>query len=669
MEAAASHPSSDDLSAFGLGELDEARTEAIARHLGGCVACREQVEKRSHDRPVAPLRDGSPPAAAGNTDLPETRSDAGLTSANPLPVADVPSGLADHPCYRILRLLGKGGMSAVYLAEHKILGRPRALKVVAPGIVADPKGVERFRREVQAAARLDHPNIVRAFDAEEGGETFFLVMEYVEGIDLAELLRKKGRLSVAHACHFVRQAALGLEHAREQSMVHRDIKPQNLMLARQNVVKILDFGLAKVVSEAATEVRCQTRDGVMMGTPDYMAPEQWDDARSADTRADVYSLGCTLYALLAGAPPFYEAAGVVQKMAAHVRSAARPLYQLRADVPAGLTTLVERMMAKSPTDRPQTPGEVAAALLPFVTGGKPQPAPAIPAREELDEGQEAAPVPTPAAMGPRHGPRLRELVPRPGAVAMVVTGVLAVATTIVILLASKRPGDANVSGGRGTRGPGTRKVPPQVRPVPLDWGPGRADGLTSLFNGKDLAGRETHPAHKGDWTVRDGLLFATNAWDRPLYSERDDYGDFHLRVEARAGGSGGAVVMVRSAFGPSWPANAPVAPYHYGVSVGSTGPNRQYKTGSLWVGDESAVVAGHVEPVVGLREAPCPDWEWLTLEVIARGNHLVSKVNGRTAAEYTDPKGRFLRGRVALGDAHDGGSVVEFRRIEIKLFR
>jgi hypothetical protein len=170
--------------------------------------------------------------------------------------------------------------------------------------------------------------------------------------------------------------------------------------------------------------------------------------------------------------------------------------------------------------------------------------------------------------------------------------------------------------------------------------------------------------------VRDGLLFATNAWDRPLYSERDDYADFHLRVEARAGGSGGAVVMVRSAFGPSWPANAPVVPFHYGVSVGSTGPNRQYKTGSLWVGDDDgAWVAGRVEPVVGLRESPAPDGEWFTLEVIARGNHLAAKVNGRAAAEYTDPKSRFPRGRVALGDAHDGGSVVEFRKIEIKPFR
>jgi serine/threonine protein kinase len=411
MEAAASHPSRDDLSAFGLGELDGARAEAIVRHLEGCVACREQVEKPSPALPVAPLPDGDRPAEVGKTDIPETRSDTDLTPGTPLVAADVPQGLADHPRYRILRLLGKGGMGAVYLAEHKVLGRPRALKVVAAGIVADPKGVERFRREVQAAARLDHPSIVRAFDAEEGGETYFLVMEYVEGIDLAGLLRKQGPLSVAHACHFVRQAALGLEHAREQGMVHRDIKPQNLMLARKNVVKILDFGLAKVVSEAATEVRCPTRDGAVMGTPDYMAPEQWEDARSADIRADVYSLGCTLYALLTGAPPFHEPAGLVQKMAAHVRAAARPLCEVRPDVPAGLSALVQRMLAKAPAERPQTPGEVAAALLPFVTASnpsvtasKPQPAPARPAEPKGDEGEAIAPPPRPR---PRSGAAVR----------------------------------------------------------------------------------------------------------------------------------------------------------------------------------------------------------------------------------------------------------------------
>ncbi len=382
MEKASAHPSQEELSAFGLGKLDEERARTIARHLAGCGACCDRVENVPSDtfvrllqrrEQLAPGPRAAQAADAGpaGTSVPEsargdTRPDAELGPGLPLTATDVPAGLADHPRYRIVRLLGKGGMGAVYLAEHVVMCQPRALKVIAPEFVANPQAVERFRREIQTAARLDHVNIVRAYDAEQSGQTHFLVMEYVEGTDLASLLKKKGPLPVAHACHFVRQAALGLEHAREHGMVHRDIKPHNLMLARKNVVKILDFGLAKVVSEAGEEAGSPTRDGAMMGTPDYMAPEQWRDARTADIRADTYSLGCTLYALLTGAPPFHDATGPMQKMTAHVQQKPRPLNEARPEVPAELSALVDRMLAKSAADRPQTPGQVAQTLASFI---------------------------------------------------------------------------------------------------------------------------------------------------------------------------------------------------------------------------------------------------------------------------------------------------------------
>jgi serine/threonine protein kinase/formylglycine-generating enzyme required for sulfatase activity len=270
----------------------------------------------------------------------------------------------------VVRLLGKGGMGAVYLGEHTVMGRARALKVITGDIVSNPQIADRFRREIQTAARLDHPNIVRAFDAEQSGQTCFLVMEYVEGIDLAELLKRKGPLPLVHCCHYICQAALGLQHAHENGMVHRDIKPQNLMLARKHVVKILDFGLAKVASEASTEAGCKTRAGAVMGTPDYMAPEQWMDARTADIRADIYSLGCTFFTLLTGNPPFHEAPGAWNKMAAHAKAAPPPLQDVRPEVPAELSALITRMLAKSPADRPQTPGEVAKTLLPFIRTAK-----------------------------------------------------------------------------------------------------------------------------------------------------------------------------------------------------------------------------------------------------------------------------------------------------------
>ena len=166
--------------------------------------------------------------------------------------------------------------------------------------------LDRFLREIRSAAKLHHPNIVTAYSAIRLGESLVLAMEYVEGLDLAKLVKASGPLPVAHACYFIYQAALGLQHAHEHGMVHRDIKPANLMLAREGkkaIVKVLDFGLAKVTSEGQVDGGL-THEGQMLGTPDYIAPEQIRDAQSADIRADIYSLGCTLYYLLTGGPPF-----------------------------------------------------------------------------------------------------------------------------------------------------------------------------------------------------------------------------------------------------------------------------------------------------------------------------------------------------------------------------
>src|SRR5262245_26359186 len=223
----------------------------------------------------------------------------------------IPAGLVGHPRYNVLQLLGVGGMGAVYKAEHQLMGRLVALKVINPRLVASPQAVERFRREVRAAARLAHPNIVTAYDADQAGGTHFLVMEYVEGSTLAQLVAERGRLAVAEACDYARQAASALQHAFEQGMVHRDVKPQNLMLTPGGRVKVLDFGLARFATEqvsagapdpaketsdaaprpegAGAPLETLTRTGVVMGTPDYIAPEQAADPHFADIRADVYS--------------------------------------------------------------------------------------------------------------------------------------------------------------------------------------------------------------------------------------------------------------------------------------------------------------------------------------------------------------------------------------------
>jgi tRNA A-37 threonylcarbamoyl transferase component Bud32 len=301
--------------------------------------------------------------------------------------AGVPPALAGHPRYQVLGLLGAGGMGAVYKARHRLMERTVALKVINKRLTGDSAWVERFRREVQAAARLAHPNIVTAHDAEQAGDTHFLVMEYVPGVNLAEVVKKKGPLPVAHACHYARQAALGLQHAHEKGMVHRDIKPHNLMLTTKGRIKILDFGLARFASESGpappaspgglSKLGPLTQAGAVMGTPDYIAPEQATDARTADTRADLYSLGCTLYYLLTGRPPFAKGTAL-QRILAHAEQTPEPVTAYRPDVPAELAAVLERMMAKDPAQRFQTPAEVASALAPFIS---PAATPA-PARDE-----------------------------------------------------------------------------------------------------------------------------------------------------------------------------------------------------------------------------------------------------------------------------------------------
>ena len=195
-------------------------------------------------------------------------------------------------------------------------------------------------------------------------------MEYIDGEDLAKMVKSRGPLPVVHACYFIYQAALGLQHAHERGMVHRDIKPANLIFAiegKKGVVKVLDFGLAKVTSEGQTDSGL-TREGQMLGTPDYIAPEQIRDAQSADIRADIYSLGCTFYYLLTGGPPF-RGDHLWDLYQAHFSMEAGPLNLVRPEVPVELAAVVAKMMAKEPGRRFQTPGEVAQALTPFFKKG------------------------------------------------------------------------------------------------------------------------------------------------------------------------------------------------------------------------------------------------------------------------------------------------------------
>jgi serine/threonine-protein kinase len=264
--------------------------------------------------------------------------------------------------YVVLDQLGQGGMGVVYKAQHRMMERVVALKVLTPGAVRKQESVERFFREVKAAARLSHPNIVTAHDAREHEGTHCLVMEYVDGRDLSEIVSEHGPLSIEEAVNCIIQAAKGLEYAHSEGVIHRDIKPANLLLDRNGTIKILDMGLARIFEsgEAGGPDRL-TDSGQVMGTYDYMAPEQSDSTYDADHRSDVYSLGCTLYRLLTDSTPF-QGETPIQIVFAHHERPIPSLRDARPEVPAELDDAFCRMVAKRPEDRYQSMTEVIAAL-------------------------------------------------------------------------------------------------------------------------------------------------------------------------------------------------------------------------------------------------------------------------------------------------------------------
>jgi serine/threonine protein kinase len=268
--------------------------------------------------------------------------------------------------YRILEPLGKGGVSHVFKAWHTGRNCQVALKVIQPHLVSNTETRARFQREINAVARLSHANIVRAFEDDPVDEAQFFAMEFVEGTALDKLVQYSGPLPVAQACDAIRQAALGLQHAHEQGLVHRDIKPGNLVqITSSPLVKILDFGLARLQrSPDGEKPTALTMEGAMIGTADYIAPEQARDARSADIRADIYSLGCTFYYLLTGSPPF-PATSLMQKLQGHLTKPPPEIKARRPEAPPEVQAVLNKMMAKKPEERFQTPAEVAEALKPF----------------------------------------------------------------------------------------------------------------------------------------------------------------------------------------------------------------------------------------------------------------------------------------------------------------
>jgi eukaryotic-like serine/threonine-protein kinase len=337
----------------------------------------EREQQVSQDRPVSATNRPTNPAESKQQETIATHLGAGSPSSHDGDGLLPPGRMLGQ--YRILERLGSGGMGQVYKAVHLVMERTVALKIISPRLMQEELVCARFQREVRTAARLIHPHIVVAHDAAQAEGMWFLVMEHIEGKDVGRLLSKFGRPPVGLACEIVRQAALGLEYAYECGMVHRDIKPANLMVTtlpppaasrdwvdwpEAPLVKILDFGLARLSaagSDGLASADALTREGHVVGTPEYMAPEQARDSGRVDIRSDIYSLGCTLYTLLAGRPPF-KALSAFELAVMHLNDTPEPIGRFHPGLPVELSTLVHRLLAKHPEQRLQTPAQVANAM-------------------------------------------------------------------------------------------------------------------------------------------------------------------------------------------------------------------------------------------------------------------------------------------------------------------
>ena len=397
-------PDAAVLKSWLLGNLQPEQYEPVAAHVDECPRCQSSLTDLDVDSDdfVESLRRPTPGEAfEGDKECASAISQAeALTDA--FSSAKVSGDETTEPLdikqlgpYLILEKLGAGGMGSVYKALHTRLDRIVAVKVLGAGRLEDPEAVARFDREMKAVGRLEHPHIVRATDADQDEGRHYLVMEFVDGIDLSRISRRLGPLSVAEACELIRQAAVGLQHVHEHGLVHRDIKPSNLMLARVQspesrvqsreeqapkspstldsrsstlLVKILDLGLALLDSESGRGELTST--GQVMGTVDYMPPEQLENTRGVDIRADIYSLGATLYRLLTGQVlfPNEEYGSTLQKIAALARDDVPSVSTHRDDLPSELVAIVDRMVSRDPADRYQTPEEVADALASFSQG-------------------------------------------------------------------------------------------------------------------------------------------------------------------------------------------------------------------------------------------------------------------------------------------------------------
>jgi serine/threonine-protein kinase len=542
--------------------------------------------------------------------------------------------------YVLLERLGEGGMGAVYKARHVTLDRTVALKLIRKERLDNAVAVRRFRREIRAAAQVEHPHIVRAFDADEVDGRHLLVMEYVEGIDLAQLVKKQGPLPVRAACDYVRQAALGLQHAFEKGLIHRDIKPHNLLLqtsrhrpgaegalpdgggSQLGTVKILDLGLARLLDPPAAEGSSSslTQQGMVMGSLDYLSPEQAQDAHTADIRSDLYSLGCTFYYLLAARVPF-PGVDATAKLLKHRQDEPEPVEQVRPEVPPAVAAVVRRLMAKKPGDRYATPVEAALAIAAaaedrtraaLIESAPVQPFTVLATSDTVED------VNTPDRQAVRR--RWWLLNAAGGLLLIVLLGVFA-----FLLTRSETPQSSPQAAPSEVK---VTSKPPDVVPAD-DWRP--------LFNGKDLAGWKTSTYNPDEITddysvaMEDGepAIRSPGTGRRNLFFD-EELNQFHLCCEFKFAKANKVKPRILLQFHTASPDRGSCR-----LQVWSEGQAYKIFTAGSYLMDEGAWAGDHFEVRTrAITELPTtvdprkPVGQWNRVDFVSLGDRALFVLNG-----------------------------------------
>jgi serine/threonine-protein kinase len=624
--------------------------------------------------------------------------------------------------YQLLEPLGGGATGQVFKARHHRLKRIVALKTLDTSQFTDPAVVARFDREAQAAAQLAHPNVVLLYDAGQDGDTHFLAMEYVDGIDLDRFVQHSGPLPVAQACDYTRQAARGLHHMHERGLVHRDIKPANLLLTQsidrngqpleearrrpppRPLIKILDLGLARFATPAPEEQAdgSLSRKGETLGTPDYLAPEQALDSRRADHRSDIYSLGCTFYYLLTGKPPCGDGS-LAQKLMWHQSDQPPPLDELRPGLPPDLSALVLRMVNRDPDARPQSAADIAAALQPFSGPDSRQRQSAAAVGSGSRQGQAVVPVGggsrqsavglPPATAGYRRANGWQRWVVR--------------GTISVIIWAGVLVGVWALPFHHGpSRQPTSREAVPDSRSSQLvqetafkvaDWRP--------LFNGTNLDGWD---AATDAGTRADPVFTAVMEEGQPAVrasgqapgtlTTRDEFASYHLRLEFKWG-AGQPSSPRRAALVYHCPAAASLrngnlpgleytldegncgdlaVPLRAGITVETTGelvpqdgPERALPLVRYQPTGQRRMIPLGVQPRIRAAASPVKaTGEWNTLEVLTFRDRTVHRLNGQLCLAIREARRWYgkvpqplHRGRIQLRSA---GAEIYFRNLLIR---